>query len=74
MFEPKEFKRTRFGGSLREVDDPIIDPEILGAKIDEIAGASVKEESLYGKEWAKQNSWETLLPKYNEVLNNLCQL
>lgn len=68
LFEPDGFRKIRFGGNLREVDDPIISPKKIAEKIDEIAYGDISKESLYGFEYAQENSWEKLLPRYLEVL------
>jgi len=50
-----------------EVRAAIISPENIAKSIDLWADRSIKEFSLLGKEWAKENSWEKLGPKYKEI-------
>lgn len=73
LFKPSGFQKMRFGSNLREVDDPLMDPEVLAAKIDEIANTDITKVSREGRLYAEKNSWEVLLPKYKEVLENLCK-
>lgn len=68
MFKPKGFTNRPVAGGLMPVADPIIYPEAIAEKIDEIAGTDLGEESEYGKRWAEENSWDTLLPDYQDVL------
>jgi glycosyltransferase involved in cell wall biosynthesis len=49
-----------------------IDPKDIAAKIDEIYGQDISEESRYGRDWALENSWEKLGPRYAEALEGLC--
>ena len=56
--------RTRAGVGLIPTDAARMNPKYIAEKIDEWAGKDISELSLYGKEWAEQNSWSALLPKY----------
>jgi len=71
LFKPEGFNKRRFGGTLKEVDDPIINPKSIAEKIDQIANKSIIKYSNYGKRWAEENSWEKLLPRYKKVLEEL---
>lgn len=68
LFKPRTFEKIRYGGNFREVENPIIDPQILAAKIDECAGKNISTLSLYGQKWAEENSWDKLLFKYLNIL------
>lgn len=63
--------RTRAAQGLMEVDAAKIDPTLLAAKIDEIAGSDISEESEYGRTWSVDNSWERLGPEYEKILKSL---
>jgi len=71
LFAPIGWTKARMGKDLIVVDEPIIDPTVLAAKIDEIAGIDITAESEAGRRWAEANSWDALLPKYLEALNSL---
>lgn len=73
LFEPTEMYRTRAAHGLREVDAAKISAQDVARKIDEWALKDITEFSHYGKKWAEENSWEVLLPQYQEVLQNLCK-
>lgn len=71
LFEPDSMYKTRASPLLMETDAAKIDPKTIALKIDEWANRDISKFSEYGKEWAQENSWEVLLPRYQTVLNNL---
>lgn len=71
LFPPSSFYRTRAGGNLLEVEAAKIDPQEIAKKIDEVSEMDISEESNKGREWAEENSWDILLPQYEEVFRNL---
>lgn len=64
--------KTRAAPKLLETDAARINIEKIAAKIDEYAEKDITQYSRFGRFWAKENSWEKLLPEYRRVLNNLC--
>ena len=72
LFEPSGFYKTRAAAGLIEVDAAKIDPKVLAAKIDAMAGQDITAISLKGKKYAEENSWTVLLPQYLKVLTELC--
>lgn len=72
LFKPERLIRTRLGGGLIAVDDPVINPVAIAKKIDEVAGTDIGRFSLMGKEYADKHSWEVLLPSYTGYLEKLC--
>lgn len=72
MFKPRSFYRTRAASGLLEVDAAKIAPEDIAAKIDEVAQMDLTEYSRLGRDHAKKNSWEVLLPQYLKTLEDLC--
>lgn len=66
----KTFKR-RMSPRLMEVQDYEIDPKDIAEKIDEIANTSIDKHSRYGLQWSKENSWDSLLPRYKSLFNTL---
>src|SRR3990167_566583 len=71
LVKPERFVKVRMGGNFREVDDPLITPQAIAEKIDEIAGEDISSFSLYGKKFAKDNSWDKWLPMYRNVFEKL---
>ena len=71
LFPIKGFRKNRFGSRLMEVDDPIFDAVSIAQKIDELANTDISDLSLYGQKWAKDNSWQVLLPKYLKVFRDM---
>lgn len=64
LFPHEGLYQTRAAANLIPTDAAKISPETLAKKIDEVAESDISEVSLYGKQWAQENSWDTLLPKY----------
>lgn len=64
-------QRTRLSPRLAEIDEAVIDPKAIAAKIDQWYGADISAESVHGREWAQANNWQALKPKYLEVLQSL---
>lgn len=60
---------TRAASTLIPVEAAKMSVDKLAAKIDEVAETDITQYSHYGREWAKENSWETLLPKYIKTLS-----
>lgn len=64
LFKHKGLRKIRFNPTFFEVDDPILDPELLAAKIDEVYGMDLTKASDYGRIWVTNHSWQKLLPQY----------
>jgi len=71
LFKPERSYKTVIFTGLMEVEDYVMSPKNIAEKIDFIAGKDITEYSEYGRKWAEENSWDKLLPKYNEALNSL---
>ena len=73
LFQPKELYRMKaFKGGL-DMLAAKISPQVIAQKIDEVAKMeSIEKYSLMGKKWSGENSWQVLLPKYEETLQDLC--
>ena len=69
LFKPYETYRNRMGNNLVEVEDYKISPESIAEKINQIANQDISKYSLYGKKWAEDNSWDKLLPVYENIFN-----
>ena len=72
MYKHRGLYKTRASANLLEVDAAKIDARDIAAKIDEIAGTDITQESLAGKKYAEENSWKVLLPQYLKALTELC--
>lgn len=73
LVKPASWRKHRFGNNLLEVDDPVLSPIDIAAKIDEVSNMSIESVSRYGRAWAQKNSWEKLLPLYTQILEDLCR-
>jgi glycosyltransferase involved in cell wall biosynthesis len=71
LFKPEQTVRRKLASGLKEVDDYVISPRNIADKINEYCLQNISRFSKLGRIWAEENSWETLLPKYTDVLNNL---
>lgn len=65
-------ERSRVSPRCREFDEAIVDPADIAAHIDRWYGRDVSEFSLLGQQWAEENSWATLKPRYVRTLERLC--
>ena len=54
-----------------EIEAARISPQKIAEKIDEFAEKDISSISREGREFAKSQSWNKLLPKYNEIFNDL---
>ncbi len=71
MFQPEEMYTTRAANRLIETEAARIDPKAIAEKIDEWANRDISKFSEYGRDWAVDNSWLTLLPKYTKLLESV---
>lgn len=71
MFKPVSYYKTRCHLGLIEVEAAKIRPEDIAEKIDEWAHQDISQFSEYGRQWAVENSWEKLSPKYVKLLESL---
>lgn len=56
-----------------EIEESIVNPAAVAAKIDEWYGENIEGCSLSGKRWAEDNSWDKLRPRYVEFLTQICR-
>lgn len=69
LIPAKRTYRTRTSGAYLEFDQCEVDPEDIAAKMDAVYDSDVSEESLRGREWARENSWEKLMPAWRNLLS-----
>ena len=62
-------RRSSISSRCNEFNEAILDPKDIAAKIDEWCGADITNYSCSGAEWARENSWEVLKPRYMEALS-----
>lgn len=74
LFKPSGFYKTRVASGCLEVDAANIDPKAIAEKIDMVANTDISHISNLGKKYSDENSWDKLLPKYLETLENLCKI
>ena len=72
MFEPSGFYETRVSRGMIKVQAAIIPKESIANKIDEFAMKDISSFSKQGERYAKDNSWEALLPRYLSLFKSLC--
>ena len=71
MFKPESMYTTRAWPGLIKTQAAKINPRTIAKKIDEWANKDISKFSLYGKKWAEENSWDRLLPKYVQFLEEV---
>lgn len=64
----ERYDRARVAGRCVEFDEAVLDPRAMAAKIDEWHGKDIREYSEQGREWAEANSWQALMPCYQQTL------
>ena len=65
----KSYTRQRVAGRCLEFDEAVVDPREIARTMDEWYGRDITEYSLWGKQWAEDNSWGKLKPRYVEALS-----
>lgn len=65
------YAKERIGPPYNEYDRAIFDPRTIAATIDAWFDKDISEYSCQGREWAAQNSWSVLKPRYIDALQNL---
>lgn len=65
----KGYTKSRVSGAYLEFDEAEVDPKDIAAKLDFVYDTDISEESLRGREWAEEMSWEKWLPQWRKVLS-----
>jgi len=73
LIKPLETRRAAVSEAFAEFDEAVVDPRSIAAVIDGWTGENVIDYSLAGRFWAEEMSWETLRPKYLDVLERLIE-
>lgn len=68
LIEVAGYSKQRVGGSFMQYDEAEVTPQAIADKLDALLGEDISTYSASGKEWAEENSWEKLRPKWLEVL------
>lgn len=63
------YRRERVGPAYREYDRAEFDPRAVAAHVDEWYGRDAGPYSDLGRQWAADNSWDVLRPRYLGVLS-----
>lgn len=67
----ERYGRARTQGGHLEFDEAIVNPQMIAAMIDQWYGKDISHLSEQGLQWAINNSWEVLKPRYLEALGSL---
>ena len=70
MIQPSGSERARVGRT-PWFDESIIDPRVVAKTIDEWYGRDISSYSKSGRYWAEEMSWDSLMPQYLELFENL---
>jgi glycosyltransferase involved in cell wall biosynthesis len=54
-----------------DIESAVIDPKEIAETMDRWYSRSIEEFSIKGRDWARENSWEVLGPKYLDILGGL---
>lgn len=73
LVKPLEMRRAAVSGKFAEFDEAVVDPRSIAAAIDGWTGEDIADYSLAGRFWAEEMSWETLRPKYLDILERLIE-
>ena len=65
------YTKDRIGPPYLSFSQANVDPNLIAKTIDDWFGKDITEYSLRGKQWAEENSWKKLGPKYREILESL---
>lgn len=65
----KGYHKSRVSGAYLEFDEAEVDPVDIAATLDRLYDTDISQESLRGRDWAEENSWERLLPAWKELLS-----
>lgn len=65
------YREERIGPPYIQYDRACFDPKVIAKTIDDWYGRDISDFSSSGREWAENNSWFVLGPKYSEVLHDL---
>lgn len=65
------FQKAQVSSGCMEFHEAIVKPEDIAEAIDYWYGKDISEYSISGKQWAAENSWEVLRPRYLKVLEQL---
>ncbi len=68
----KGYTKQSISPSCLEFDEAGYDPQDIANMIDNLYGKDISSYSLWGRNWAEDNSWDVLGPKYLKVLEQLC--
>lgn len=65
----RQYVRSRVAGRFLEIDEAVVDPQDIAAKVDEWYGRDISEYSKSALEWAETMSWAALKPRWLEALS-----
>jgi hypothetical protein len=68
MIPVQRYDRVRVQPSNLEIEEAVVDPVRIADTMDAWYGQDISALSAKGKEWAEENSWEKLKPRYLEAI------
>lgn len=71
LISPERIVKNRVADRCVEFDDSVPSPRNIAAMMDYWNGEDISSRSLEGKEWAEQNSWDALRPRYVEYFERV---
>jgi len=69
LIKVSHYERSRVAARCVEFDEAILDPKDIAEKIDDWYDADITAYSEAGAEYAKENSWDVLKPRYLRALS-----
>lgn len=54
-----------------EIEESIVNPRVIAETIDKWYGQVIARQSLWGGDWAGENSWEVLKPRYIKAIQEI---
>lgn len=71
LIQVRKYRWTQVAGSCRDFEEAQITPVSIAKKIDSIYNMDIGSYSDAGRQWAADNSWAALKPRYVEFLESL---
>lgn len=64
-------RKTCISGRCNDIEESVLEPQQIGKKMDEYYCRNIHDYSLSGRQWARDNSWTVLKPRYMEFLESV---
>lgn len=70
LINVRSYNQACISGRCHNFEEAVIEPADIAAKIDEYYNSDITAYSDSGKQWAFENSWDVLKPRYVEILES----